>query len=314
MPIRIVNPETDFPKIANLLTQYGTETVTISDLWDDENRMFPGKIRRRWVYANPTTDEIHGYAMIIKYPSEPADLFHLELVVNPDFRKQGIGSNLYTTALAFAQDHPCGRLMTGVKDDDVLSRQFGEKRGFTVSHHVFDSTLDVSTFNETPFSDAISTLEAQGIRFTTLAQTGMDEASVQALYQLNRLAMLEEPGSSGGFPTYENWRKIILESSWYRPESQFIAVSNDEFIGLAGVYNEPDNPDEMFNGYTGVNSAYRGRKIALALKLLTIRYARKHGAKTVKTENDARNAPMLAINQKLGYQALTGHYVLVKNF
>ncbi|MDX2077743.1 MAG: GNAT family N-acetyltransferase [bacterium] len=312
MTIRIANPETDFPQIAQILTRYSTEAVTVAELWDDEKRMMHGKIRRRWVSSDDQTGAINGYALVIKYPSEPIDLFHTEIVVMPNFHRQGIGRTLYTEALTFAREHGCGRLMTTVKDDDVPSLTFGKNRGFDVSHHVFDSTLDVVNFDETPFMGVIESLQAQGISFITLAETGMNEASVQALYTLNRNAVLEEPGSTGTFPTYENWRRIVLDSSWYRPESQFIAVDGDQYIGLAGVYNEPDNPQEMFNGYTGVDSRYRGRKIALSLKLLTIRYAREHGAKTISTDNDARNAPMLKINQKLGYVASAGHFVLVK--
>lgn len=53
---------------------------------------------------------------------------------------------------------------------------------------------------------------------------------------------------------------------------------------------------------TGVEKAYRGRKLALALKLLAIRIAQAHDAATIRTGNDAENGPMLAINRKLGYQ------------
>ncbi len=63
---------------------------------------------------------------------------------------------------------------------------------------------------------------------------------------------------------------------------------------------------------TGVVASYRGRKIALALKLLAIRYAWSHGAKTIRTHNDSLNAPMLAINRKLGYQPQSGKYRLRK--
>jgi RimJ/RimL family protein N-acetyltransferase len=182
-----------------------------------------------------------------------------------------------------------------------------------VSHHVFDSELKLAAFDETPFAGVIERLEAEGIRFITLAEAGTTEEAERGVYEANRAAVLDEPGSVGTFPTYENWRRIILESGWYRRESQFIAIEGRKYIGLAGVYNEVETPETMFNGLTGVDRDYRGRKIALALKLLTIRYAREHGAKVVTTNNDARNAPMLAINRKLGYQPLPGHYVVVKN-
>ena len=68
----------------------------------------------------------------------------------------------------------------------------------------------------------------------------------------------------------------------------------------------------LINTMTGVRRAYRGRGIALVLKLLAIRYARSLGALFVRTHNDSGNAPMLAINRKLGYQPEPGIYGLKK--
>jgi hypothetical protein len=48
--------------------------------------------------------------------------------------------------------------------------------------------------------------------------------------------------------------------------------------------------------------------VALGLKLLAIRAARRHGARYLRTNNDSENAPMLAVNRKLGYQPAPGYY------
>lgn len=45
-----------------------------------------------------------------------------------------------------------------------------------------------------------------------------------------------------------------------------------------------------------------------ALKLLAIRCARRYGAVYIRTHNDSENAPILAINRKLGYQPQPGLY------
>ena len=67
-----------------------------------------------------------------------------------------------------------------------------------------------------------------------------------------------------------------------------------------------------YNQHTGVLCAYRGRKIAQSLKLLAARYARARGAQTLGTHNDSQNAPILAINRKMGYQPQPGNYLLVR--
>jgi RimJ/RimL family protein N-acetyltransferase len=309
--IRLAIPQTDFGRIAELLSMISTEPVTAASLHEDENRLLAGKIRRRWVTLD-SNEQIVGYSMTVKYPSEPTGYFHIELVVDPAHRGQGIGSRLYEETAAFAQEQGAIRLMVEVRENDPISQAFAEKRGYKVEHHVFDSVLDVASFDESRFAGVIEQIEAAGIRFTTFAAEGDTPENRHKLYAINRMAALDEPTSLGTFPVYKNWCKLILESASYRAESQFLALDGDQYIGLAGVYNEPEFPESMYNGYTGVDQNYGGGGIALALKLLTIRYAREHGATTVTTGNDARNEPMLKINHKLGYQPMVGHYGMVK--
>jgi hypothetical protein len=48
--------------------------------------------------------------------------------------------------------------------------------------------------------------------------------------------------------------------------------------------------------------------VAQALKLHAIRCARRYGAVYIRPHNDSENAPILAINRKLGYQPQPGLY------
>ncbi len=308
MNLRRAVPEQDFERIAELLSLINTEPVSVDGLLEDEARTMPGKHWRRWV-TEGADGRVNGYAMVIRYPSQPAGQLNLELVTDPAHRRQGIGSLLLEAALAYATEHGCTVMPVEIRDDSPESLSFAQKRGFALSHHVFDSTLDLDTFDATAFADTLARVEAGGIRFFTLADTGKTEAALRRLYDLNRQAVLDEPGSTGGFPIYENWLRIVINAGWYRAESQFIAADGETYVGLAGVYNEPGMPEAMFNGLTGVHSAYRRRGIALALKLLTIQYARAHGARTISTNNDERNAAMLAINRMLGYVPSAGHWV-----
>ena len=66
----------------------------------------------------------------------------------------------------------------------------------------------------------------------------------------------------------------------------------------------------MYNLMTGVAPAYRGRQIAQILKLNAIQFAKEFGADYIRNHKDSKNAAMLAINRKLGYQPHPGEYRL----
>jgi RimJ/RimL family protein N-acetyltransferase len=53
---------------------------------------------------------------------------------------------------------------------------------------------------------------------------------------------------------------------------------------------------------TGTSRDYRGRGLALAVKLASTHWAAANGITQIVTTNDERNAAMLAINRRLGYQ------------
>ena len=58
------------------------------------------------------------------------------------------------------------------------------------------------------------------------------------------------------------------------------------------------------NWMTGTRRAYRGRGLALAVKLASIEWAAANGITRMLTFNDATNAPMLAVNRRLGYEPI----------
>jgi GNAT superfamily N-acetyltransferase len=90
-----------------------------------------------------------------------------------------------------------------------------------------------------------------------------------------------------------------------------LALDGNVWVGFASVSLSPKT-QSAYNATTGVIRAYRGRKIGQALKVMAARYARQHGAQTIRTDNDSLNVPILAINRRLGYQPQPGTYLLVR--
>ena len=74
----------------------------------------------------------------------------------------------------------------------------------------------------------------------------------------------------------------------------------DQILAFSGAYHGAREA-WLDQWLTATRTEVRGRGIALAMKLRVIRFALERGYKTIRTDNDTRNAPMLAINDKLGF-------------
>lgn len=88
-------------------------------------------------------------------------------------------------------------------------------------------------------------------------------------------------------------------------------MDGERWIGLSSLDYYPEQ-QAMHNGFTGVDRAYRGRHLALALKLLSIQVARRYAVEYLYTNNDSTNTPMLAVNRRLGYQPEPGIFMLIR--
>ncbi|HEU5317585.1 MAG TPA: GNAT family N-acetyltransferase, partial [Chloroflexota bacterium] len=59
---------------------------------------------------------------------------------------------------------------------------------------------------------------------------------------------------------------------------------------------------------------YRGKGIAMALKVRGVRYAREHGYREIRTNNDTANRPMLRINEAMGFVKQPAWIIFHKTF
>ena len=307
--IRPPHPDVDYPNLARLLNQVWREPVTPTQLQEGDAQFAErGVLRRRVAVID---DDLVGYSVVRQNPSDEHGRFFLWIVVDSQWRRKGIGSRILDEVEKFVIANDAAILISEVNDDDRESQRFAETRGFTVHHHLFESVIDLHQFDDSQFTGLIESVTAAGICLTTLAEEGDSGEARRKLHRVNFDAYLDDPASSEDFFDFDTLNHIFDTSAWFRPEGQFLAVDGGEYVGLAAVgYFEHTN--SMYNMITGVDRAYRGRKIAQALKLLTIRYAQSCGADYIRTDNDSRNVPMLAINRKLGYKKRGGEYSLVK--
>ena len=93
----------------------------------------------------------------------------------------------------------------------------------------------------------------------------------------------------------------MLAHPLFAPEGSFVALVDGDAAAVSLCIADPESGrgDEHVHRHA---PHYRGRGLALAVKLASIHWAAANGVTLLVTTNDATNAPMLAINRRLGYE------------
>lgn len=226
------------------------------------------------------------------------DHYHVQIFVDPASAGRGIGSGLYEQVEAAVRARGALVVHADVKEEDTSALRWAETRGFAEEHRMYESTIDLAAWNPERFAAQIAAVEAQGVRFVHL------EAGDENLRRLHALLALTQdvPGQEETHPPFAQWQASLGEH--WSPEGYLLAVAGDAWVGVT-IIRWVGNGG-LYNDFTGVDRAWRGKGVALALKAFSLNWAKATGAPYVRTNNHSVNEPMLAVNRKLGYKAEPG--------
>ena len=215
--------------------------------------------------------------------------------VLPEARRRGVGSALY----AAVSDHTraIGKefLVTMAHEDLPESIEFLAHRGFEERERMASVRLQLATLG------APEIAPPAGIEITTLeARPDLGRAT----YEVALEALPDIPGDGPQVP-------VSLEEFLARDVTKptipawgfavAIEMATDRLVGYASLEVPSGTPTLGWHHMTAVSRAWRGRRVASALKRATIRAAVEHGLEALGGENDVTNAPMREINRRLGY-------------
>lgn len=242
--------------------------------------------------------------------------FRLEAGVLPGRRGQGVGRALYERVMdALAPLKPIG-LRAQARETDERTLRFLGERGFREDQRDWESSLDVAAFDLSPYEDLERRLREDGLSILTaaeLSEAHPDDwrARLHELFcDVRQDVPRSEPMTPITLPEFTAW---VLEDPVALMDAYFLAARGERLVGMSDLYRS-DATDDLFTGLTGVRREERGRGIALALKLRAVRYARSRGAPRIRTDNASTNAPMLAVNARLGFvrePALIGFHKVI---
>lgn len=219
--------------------------------------------------------------------------------VEPPARRQGIGTAMFEAILEGIGPEP-HLLWTFASTTQQASLAFIARHGFRERDRFFESELDLGGFDPDAYAAERQGALDRGLRFTTVAAE--DSPELRRRVHLLADAVDRDIPSVDRFQpvTHEQWLQDWFASPGARPDLMVLVMDGDEPVALSTV-TWPQGTAPV-NGLTGVLPAYRGHGLATAVKVEALRRARAAGATAIRTDNHARNAPMLAINERLGYR------------
>lgn len=259
--------------------------------------------------------DVAGFGCVAQYPGIEQGRQKVTIAMAPGHRGRGAGTALLSALEAQARTNGATTLYAEIRDDDAAGLAYCEHHGFAREMQVYQSRLDLASFDGAPFAGLIDSLTTEGFRFFRLKGERTEQNDRKA-YMTAKETHEDIPGSPEGQPPFETWRKIVLDSNWFPPEGVLVADDTtqpdiDRFAGFAILEVMPGGR-AIYNRFTGTARAYRGRKVGLALKLLAVEAARELGGTYLFTDNNDINTPIVAMNRTLGYVPSVGHFVVAK--
>jgi GNAT superfamily N-acetyltransferase len=221
------------------------------------------------------------------------------VVVDPTLRRQGIGSALYTRIETHLRSIGAHRVRGFVVDEEDALRWTAE-RGYAPGARDRYSQVNTAVLPPVPAVPPGATL------------AGLNEVGPEAIYALDKAASADEPGdmSYDGVP-YDLW----LARYWNSPDmlrDVSTAVMIDGVAASASFLEaDLDTGRGMSTGACTLRE-YRSRGLSKLAKAATLHKAAAIGVHTAITCNDYENAPMLAVNDWLGYQVFADERSCVK--
>ncbi len=286
--------------------------VSAGALLDEDARRDPTQLSRRWVVLDGVDGgEVVGTAHLYFFPFDPPGCLHASVLVHPERRGRGVGRALWGALEAEARRHPGARLAATVADNDAAGLAWARRRGFAPQFHRFTSELDLRTFDPAAFRADEERAAAQDVDFAAL--NGADGPTLDRYLNFVADRLTETPDLAG----HPRWpraqvREILRLDHAPHPEWLVLAVGpGGQWLGTTAMVAVASGT-VAYNELTAVAPEARGRGLALPLKLQAIRRAREAGFPVMRTNNHSANAPMLAVNRRLGFAPLPGQYTLIR--
>jgi len=288
--IRPLDPERDAPGVVDLIREVFPYTVTTVESWRQQFATIPERARNAaWIAAADGLIAGRAEAHLNWFSESRTAVGGVS--VRTGFRRRGIGTRLWELVENHVHELGPIRMLTSFVETDhgvafAQARGFVEARAETLAC-VDPRMVDTSALDATEPSTRIVPLR---------------DVPVEEIYEVDVRTTADVPMTDQLTDIrFDDW----LDAIWRRPtitrDGSFAAIVDDRVVCIT-MLGANVEVGRGFNEYTGTLSPYRGRGLALLVKLASLRWATENGIEAVWTTNDETNAAMLSVNQRLGYR------------
>ncbi len=299
----------DYEALAAIATACGPEPVDARDLKERDQRLRQdANVAFFRLVGLDAEGRVVCYAGGACARDAETDEWSITVKVHPDHRLQGHGSALLEAAEARAREAGARAFRSEVRGEDEEAWQCAQRRGYVLERERTESVLDLTTFDRSRFDGVLEQVRSSGFQLVTYEQ--LPKELLPEVYQVDLETLRDHPEYDERDVTYGEFLRRIRIGT--KPLVWGMALDGERVCGYS-VLLLPTVPGESaYTGYTCMRREYRGRKLALACKLLTIDAALARGVTGMRTNNNPENKPMLAINEQLGYRLVPGPRLIQK--
>lgn len=289
--------DADLDTIASVVNAVTPDDPTSIEEMRWADATYPGTVR----FLAELADRPVGVATVGRIYMHPPefDALWATIAVLPDARQHGIGTRLFAAVSDRARSVSKGWLHIPATDGHPDGIAFLVRRGFTEYERAKMVRLDLAGLASPPV-DAPA-----GIRLTTLAERPdlVPDVHAVALEAFPDIPGGDEPDAVGDLAEF---RARDVDRPGIPRDAFMVALdaATGEAVGYASLIMVPGSQSVAWHDMTAVVRAWRGRGVAGALKRATIGWAIANGLEALETGNDLDNAPMRAVNARLGFRPL----------
>ncbi len=239
---------------------------------------------------------------------------YVEVFVIPASRRRGHGSALVealsAACRAAGRTSMLGEATWGLDEQDAPARQFAENLGFALD--IMDAHRELLLPATLPSLVIDPAYELRSWRGEC------PDDLIEGYAHVRRLMVQEAPSGNAHLEN-EYWDQARVRSEEVKwatsgriPQVSVAIASDGSVVGHTQLLF-PDNSVEVYQWDTLVLPSHRGHGLGLALKVHTMHEAADllEGRRRIHTHNAASNAPMIAVNEAMGFRQVSwvGEYL-----